>query len=135
MCRLRGNGLSRGGGFGQAIREMTGRPPAEAGPEVIARTGTLGRPGGRVGVESLDLDLTVIAGFGGARIRSSVLRGGIGGVGAKRRLAFSQGPRSNRAGLGSEGPLIGAGAVAWRAAGANVSGAEWDRLTGACRDS
>jgi glucokinase len=99
---------------GTAIAAMTGRPAAEATPEVIERTGTLvGRAVASV-ANLLDLDLAVVAGsvalgfgdpfFGAARVE----------IARRARMAFSVGTRIEPAGLGPLGPLVGAGAVGWR---------------------
>jgi glucokinase len=99
---------------GTAIAAMTGRPAAEATPEVIERTGTLvGRAVASV-ANLLDLDLAVVAGsvalgfgepfFGAARVE----------IARRARMEFSVGTRIEPAGLGALGPLVGAGAVGWR---------------------
>jgi glucokinase len=99
---------------GTAIAAITGRPPAEAGPEVVLRTGTLvGRAAASV-ANLLDLRLAVVAGsvalgFGEpffAAAQAELERGA--------RLDFSRGARIRPAQLGADGPLVGAAAVGWR---------------------
>ena len=109
---------------GKSIREMTGRPPAEAGPDVISRTGTLvGRAVASVS-NLLDLDLTVIAGSVALGFGEPFFEAASAELARSARLSFSRRAVVKKAGLGSEGPLIGAAAVAWRAGGRPVSGPE-----------
>lgn len=93
---------------GTAIAAITGRPATQAGPDVIARTGTLvGRAVAEVAV-LLDLPLAVIAGsvalgfgepfFAAARAEAERLA----------RISYARGLRIEQAGLGDHGPLVGA---------------------------
>ena len=61
-CACGGRGCLEAEASGTAIAAITGRPPAEAPPEVVARTGTLvGRAVASV-ANLLDLSLAVVAG-------------------------------------------------------------------------
>lgn len=93
---------------GTAIAAITGRPATQAGPQVIARTGTLvGRAVAEVAV-LLDLPLAVIAGsvalgfgepfFAAARAEAERLA----------RISYARVLRIEQAGLGDHGPLVGA---------------------------
>ncbi len=99
---------------GLSIAAFTGRPAAEAGPDVIERSGRLvGRAVASV-ANLLDLRLAVVAGsvalgFGDPFFEAAELE-----VDRSARLAYSQGTRIVPAGLGRDGPLVGASAVAWR---------------------
>lgn len=100
---------------GSAIAARTGRPAAEAPLSERERAGRLvGRAVASV-ANLLDLRLAVVAGsvalgygedfFGPARAELE----------RSARIGFSRGARIMPAGLGDEGPLVGASAVAWRA--------------------
>ncbi len=113
-CACGGRGCLEAEASGTAIAAVTGRPAAEAPPGVVARCGTLvGRAIGSV-ANLLDLDLAVVAGsvalgfgepFFAAAQREASRRAG---------LEFAAGIRVVPAGLGGDGPLVGAGAVGWR---------------------
>jgi glucokinase len=113
-CPCGGRGCLEAEASGTAIAAVTGRPSAEAPPEVVERTGTLvGRAVGSV-VNLLDLPLAVVSGsvalgfgppFFDAAQREMDLRCG---------LDFARGARIIPGGLGDQGPLIGAGRVGWR---------------------
>jgi len=100
---------------GTAIAALTGRPPAEAGPEVIERTGTLvGRAVASV-ANLLDLRLAVVAGsvalgFGGPFFAAAQAE-----LDRLARLEFSAGAVIRPGALRADGPLVGAAAVGWRA--------------------
>jgi glucokinase len=102
---------------GTAIEAITGCPAADATPEVVERTGMLvGRAVASV-ANLLDLRLALVAG-------SVALGFGIPFfLAAQRemdrlcRIEHAIGARIAPAGLGPDGPLIGAAAVGWRSAG------------------
>ncbi len=99
---------------GTAIAAVTGRPAAEAGEDVIARTGTMvGRAVGSV-ANLLDLRLALIAGSVALGFGAPFFAAAQREADAVARLSFSKGTRIVPAGLGSDGPLIGAAAVARR---------------------
>jgi glucokinase len=110
-CFCGGRGCLEAEASGRAIAAATGRPPAEAGPEVIERTGTLvGRAVASV-ANLLDLPLAVVAGsvalgFGGPFFAAARAE-----IDALSRLDFSRGTRIVPAALGDAAPLIGAAAV------------------------
>ncbi len=105
---------------GTAIARATGRPAAEAPPEVVERTGRLvGRAVGSV-CNLLDLRLTLVSG-------SVALGFGRPFFDAAQReldeicvLDFSAGAVIRPGGLEARGPLVGAGAVAWRGLGVDI---------------
>jgi glucokinase len=100
---------------GTAIAAVTGKPPAEASPEVVARTGLLvGRAVASV-VSLCDIELVVIGGsvalgFGAPFFAAANLE-----LRARARLSFSAEARIVASALGAGGPLVGAGALGWRA--------------------
>lgn len=114
-CGCGARGCLEAEASGSAIAAITGHPPGQAGPEVVARTGTLvGRAVASV-ANLLDLELAVVAGSVALGFGPSFFRAAQAEPGALSRLAFSAGARIVPGGLGSMGPLIGAAAVALRA--------------------
>jgi len=111
-CACGGRGCLEAEASGTAIADMTGRPAAEAGTAVRRRCGTLvGRAVASV-ANLLDLQLAVVAGsvalgygddFFGAAQEEIDLRCG---------LDYARSTRIRRGGLGADGPLVGAAAVA-----------------------
>ena len=113
-CRCGGRGCLEAEASGTAIAEITGRPPAEAGREVVERVGRLvGRAIADV-ANLLDLKLATVSGsvalgFGEPFFSSAQVE-----VDDRCKLDFSSGCRVVRSDLGAVGPLLGAAAVAWR---------------------
>ncbi len=68
----------------------------------------------------LDLRLAVVAGSVALGYGDPFFDAAQAELDRTARLAFSTGARIRRAGLGDEGPLVGAAAVAWRAMGINI---------------
>jgi len=99
---------------GRAIAALTGRPPADAPPEVVARTGTLvGRAIASV-ANLLDLSLAVVGGSVALGFGERFFEAAQHEVEERCRMSYSVGTRVVAAGLGADGPLVGAGAVGWR---------------------
>ncbi len=113
-CGCGAHGCLEAEASGTAIAAVTGRPPAEAGPEVVERTGRLvGRAIASV-ANLLDLKLATLAGsvalgFGGPFFAAAQAE-----VDERCKLSFSSGCRVVRSKLDSSGPLLGAAAVGWR---------------------
>jgi glucokinase len=102
---------------GTAIAAVTGRPAAEAGPEVVERTGRLvGRAVASV-ANLLDLKLALVAGSVALGFGEPFFTAAQAELDAQARLTFSRGARIRPGGLGASGPLVGAAAVAWRGLG------------------
>jgi glucokinase len=117
LCFCGGRGCLEGEASGRAIEAITGRPPAEAGPEVIGRTGTLvGRAVASV-ASLLDLDLAVVAGSVALGFGAPFFTAAQAEIDARARLDFARGTRIRPAGLGGDAPLVGAAAVGWRGLG------------------
>jgi glucokinase len=113
-CRCGGRGCLEAEASGTAVAAITGRPPALAPPEIVARTGTLVGRAVASTVNLLDLPLAVVSGsvalgfgepFFAAAQREIELRCG---------LEFARDARVVPGGLGDRGPLIGAGCVGWQ---------------------
>lgn len=113
-CACGGRGCLEAEASGLSIAAVTGRHPADADIVTRRRTGRLvGRAVADV-ANLLDLPLAVVGGsvalgfgeefFGAARRE----------LAARARLAFSACARIVPVGLGSDAPLVGAAAVAWR---------------------
>jgi len=98
-----------------AIAAITGRPAAEATPEMVERTGTLvGRAVASV-ANLLDLQLAVVGGSVALGFGAEFFAAAQRELAARAQLGFSTSAIVVPAGLGADGPLIGAAAVAWRA--------------------
>jgi glucokinase len=105
---------------GTGIAAHTGRPPAEASTATIVRTGTLvGRAVGSA-ANLLDLRLAVVAGSVALGFGEPFFAAAQAEVDRLCVLEFSRGTRVVPAGLGDEGPLVGAAAVGWRHLGRPV---------------
>jgi glucokinase len=114
VCSCGGRGCLEAEASGLAIAAVTGRSPAEAGPEVIERTGRLvGRAVASVanllGLQLASLSGSVALGFGAAFLAAARQE-----LAVRARLPFSADCRIVPGRLGPTGPLIGAGAVGWR---------------------
>jgi len=105
---------------GTAIAFRTGRPAAEADASEVLRAGTLvGRAVGSV-ANLLDLRLAVVAGSVALGFGEPFFRAAQAEVDRVARLDHSLGTIVVPAGLGADGPLIGAAAVGFRAIGIDV---------------
>jgi glucokinase len=113
-CPCGGRGCLEAEASGLAIAAVTGRPPAAAGPEVVERTGRLvGRAVASVanllGLQLASVSGSVALGFGEPLFAAARKE-----LAVRARLPFSADCRIVPSGLGASGPIIGAGAVAWR---------------------
>jgi glucokinase len=114
QCACGARGCLEAEASGTALRAITGRPPAEAPPALVARTGTLvGRAVASV-ANLLDLRLAVVAGSVALGFGEPFFAAAQAEVDRSARLDFSAGTVVRPAGLGADGPLIGAAAVGWR---------------------
>lgn len=113
-------GLLESEASGTAIAVRTGAPAAEAGRDVRTRTGTLvGRAVASV-ANLLDLQLAVVAGSVALGYGEPFFAAAQAEVDRLCVLDFTVGTRIVPAGLGADGPLVGAAAVALRAEGADI---------------
>ena len=114
-CACGARGCLEAEASGTAIAARTGRPAAEADADERARAGRLvGRAVGSV-ANLLDLRLAVVAGSVALGFGDAFFGPARAELDRTARLGFSRGAEVRPAGLGDEGPLVGAGAVAWRA--------------------
>lgn len=121
-CPCGARGCVEAEASGTAIAAITGRPAALAPPGVVARTGMLvGRAVASV-VSLLDLPLALVAGSVALGFGAPFFVAAQEELEARSRLSFAAGARILPAGLGQDGPLVGAGAVGWRSIGHRVLG-------------
>jgi glucokinase len=119
-CGCGADGCVEAEASGTAIAAITGRPAAEAGPEIVARTGRLvGLAIGSV-ANLLDLRLAVVAGSVALGFGEPFFAAAQAELDATSRISFARGAVVRPAGLGDLGPLVGAGAVGWRGLGRHV---------------
>jgi glucokinase len=112
-CGCGARGCLEAEASGTAIEAATGRPPAEAGPEVIERTGRLvGRAVASV-CNLLDLRLAVVAGSVALGFGEAFFAAAQAELDARCRLAFSRGARIVPAALGADAGLVGAARLAF----------------------
>lgn len=119
-CPCGARGCLEAEASGTGIRAVTGRPAAEATPEVVRHVGTLVGRGVSAVCNLLDLRLAVVAGSVALGFGPPFFEAAQAELAARCQLDFARGARIVPAGLGDEGPLVGAAAVAWRAAGHDI---------------
>ena len=111
-CACGGRGCLEAEASGTAIAAITGRPAAEAGADVRRRCGTLvGRAVANV-ANLLDLQLAVIAGSVALGFGDDFFDSARRELALRSRIEFARSTRIEPAGLGADGPLVGAAAVA-----------------------
>jgi glucokinase len=116
-CGCGGRGCLEAEASGTAIRRATGRSPAEADVELRRRTGTLVGRGIASVANLLDLPLAVVAGSVALGFGDDFFDAAQAELDQRCRLEFSRGTVVRPAGLGADGPLVGAAAVGWRGLG------------------
>ena len=117
VCTCGARGCLEAEASGTAIAAITGRPAAEAGPDVVVRTGRLvGRAVASV-ANLLDLGLAAVAGSVALGYGEPFFAAAQAELDAQARLSFSKGARIVPAGLGPDGPVVGAAAVGWKGLG------------------
>jgi len=119
-CGCGGHGCLEGEISGTGIARRLGAPASQAGPEEVARAGRLLGLGLASVVNLLDLSTVLVGGsvalgFGGPffAAANAALR-------SWSRLDFTAGCEIRPIGLVVEGPLVGAGGLAWRMLGHDV---------------
>ena len=120
VCGCGGRGCLEAEASGTAIASVTGAAPEAAGSEVVTRTGTLvGRAVASV-VTLLDLQLVVVSGSVALGYGSPFFAAANAELRERARLSYTAGAAVVPGGLGAAGPLVGAGALGWSAAGRRV---------------
>ncbi len=113
-CSCGGTGCLEAEASGIAIEAVTGRPPSDAPHDVRRRSGMLvGRAIASV-ANLLDLELAVVAGSVALGYGAAFFDAAQEEIELRCRLAFSRSTRVEPAGLGANGPIIGAAAVGLR---------------------
>jgi glucokinase len=119
-CVCGGRGCLEAEASGTGIRNATGRGPEAAGAEEVRHAGTMvGRAVASV-ANLLDLRLAVVAGSVALGFGAPFFAAAQAELDTRARLDFSAGARIVPGDLGDAGPLVGAGAVGWRAAGLDL---------------
>lgn len=113
-------GVLEGEASGTAIAALTGRPAAEADEATIERTGTMVGRGVASVCNLLDLDLVLVAGSVALGFGEPFFAAAQAELSRRCRLDFSRHAVIRPAGLGADGPLIGAAAVGLRGLGRDV---------------
>jgi glucokinase len=117
LCACGSHGCLEAEASGTAIAARTGRPASEADDEERARAGRLvGRALASVAA-LLDLRLAVAAGSVALGSGAVFFDAAQAELDRSARIEFARGTRIVPAGLGADGPLVGAAAVALRALG------------------
>ncbi len=121
-CRCGGRGCLEAEASGTAIAAVTGRPPREAGADVVARVGTLvGRAIASV-VNLLDLPLAVVSGSVALGYGPPFFAAAQAEMDIRCGLDFARGARVVPGGLGDAGPLVGAARVGLERMGTEMPG-------------
>lgn len=114
QCGCGSRGCLEAEASGSAIARITGRPAAEATPDVVERTGVMvGRAVASV-ANLLDLRLAVVAGSVALGFGAPFFTAAQAEIARRATLDFSRGTQIEPAALGHEAPLVGAAAVGWR---------------------
>jgi glucokinase len=112
-CRCGSHGCLEAEASGTAIAEITGRPASAADAAMIERVGTLvGRAVGTVAT-LLDLRLAVVAGSVALGFGPPFFAAAQAEIDRRARLDYVRGASIIPAGLGADGPIIGAASVSW----------------------
>jgi glucokinase len=117
LCSCGGSGCLEAEASGWAIAEITGRPPSEAGPETIERTGRLVGQALASVANLCDLDLIAVAGSVALGYGGPFFQAANEALHDNAKQTYALNTRVVPAGLGAIAPLIGCAAVAWRGLG------------------
>jgi glucokinase len=113
-CACGARGCLEAEASGTAIAAVTGRPAAEATPEVVARTGALvGRAVASV-ANLLDLPLAVVSGSVALGFGAPFFDAAQRELDARARIGSARGARVVPGALGADGPLVGAARLVLR---------------------
>jgi glucokinase len=123
LCPCGARGCLEAEASGTSVAAWTGRSAELAPPEVRRRVGTMvGRAVASV-ANLLDLRLATVAGSVALGYGAPFFTAAQEEIDLRARLAFSVGCRIVPGGLGADGPLVGAGALAWRGLESTVTDA------------
>ncbi|MGD9702083.1 MAG: ROK family protein [Acidimicrobiia bacterium] len=113
-CACGGRGCLEAEASGTSIAAITGVAAADATPEVIARTGTLVGRALAAATVLLDLSLAVVAGSVALGFGEPFFAAAQRELDRLATIEFARGMTVRPGGLGSDGPLVGAAALALR---------------------
>lgn len=116
-CACGARGCLEAEASGMSIAAITGRPAAEAGPDMVERTGRLVGRAVASAANLLDLRLALVAGSVALGFGDPFFAAAQAEIDRSSQLDFSKGMVIRRGGLGDRGPIIGAAAVALRGLG------------------
>jgi glucokinase len=119
-CRCGATGCLEAEASGTAIAAHTGRPAEEADAITVERTGRMVGRAVASAANLLDLRLVCVAGSVALGFGAPFFAAANAELDRSARLPFVRGARIVPAGLGPDAPLVGAGAIAHRALGADV---------------
>jgi glucokinase len=114
-CACGARGCLEAEASGPSIERASGRPASQADAATIERTGTLVGRGIASVVNLLDLQLALVGGSVALGMGDAFFAAAQREVDARCRIEFARGAQVQPVGLGADGPLIGAAAVAYRA--------------------
>jgi len=115
ICGCGARGCLEAQASGLAIEAVIGRPPRDASPEFVEQVGRwVGRAVASV-CALLDLRLALVAGSVALGYGEPFFAAARDELAERARISFAVGAELRPAGLGSDGPLVGAAAVARRA--------------------
>lgn len=120
MCACGARGCLEAEVSGTAIAARTGRPAREADARERERAGRLVGRAVASTAALLDLRLAVVAGSVALGFGAAFFEAAQAELDRSAMIAFARGAQIVPAGLGDAAPLVGAGAVAWRALGHSV---------------
>ena len=120
VCGCTGRGCLEAEISGTAIGRRTGAPAAQASRDEVQRAGRLLGEGLASVTNLLDLELVAVGGSVALGFGEPFFDACNEALHATSRLGFTAGCRVVPVGLGKDGPLVGAGALAWRMLGADV---------------
>jgi len=112
-CACGGQGCLEAEASGPQIEKRTGKPAAEADAGTIERTGTLVGRGVASVVNLLDLKLALVGGSVALGMGERFFVAAQRELEARCQIVYARGARIAPVGLGADGPLIGAAAVAY----------------------
>ena len=114
LCKCGARGCLEAVASGTAIAAMTGKPAAQATPEIVHQTGAyVGRAVASVAA-LLDLRLAVIGGSVALGFGEPFFHAAQAEADRYARISFARGVRIRPTGLGADAPLVGAAAIARR---------------------
>lgn len=113
ICGCGARGCLEAQASGIAIEAVTGRPPAEAGPAVVERCGTLVGRAVAMAANLLDLRLAVVGGSVALGFGPPFFAAAQAELDSRARLDFSTGAQILPSDLGAQGGILGAAALAF----------------------